>query len=237
MDWDVISRDLQADIMDKWRDGKKVIVAYDAKTMLNEEFNIVSKKLQKLKSYGVEMIALTSESDVNKVKQQLKKQKIPVDDITNHRFEYDVYLDQKSGIRESYELLCSLIYSMKAKLKLDMWQIKWKEHIERHRLKLILEEEINYHFLSKLTIKNVSVLGSATMKIATLRMTNGKGIYEIKPVGKIVYNGNGRIFNIDGYKIKKTDGLEYEKITIEGEVLFNVFEKFPWDELGNFYEE
>jgi len=235
MEWDVITRDLQVDIMDKWRDRKKIIIAYDVKTMLNEKFKIISKKLHELKEHGVEIIAMTEESDVNEIKQQLNKQKIPADDITNRKIEYDVYLDQKSGIRESYELLCSLIYSMKAKLKLDMWQKKWKEHIEHHRLKLILEEEINYHFLSQLKIKSVSVLGSGIVKIPTLRMTNGKGIYEIKPMGTIRYNGNGKGFNIDRYKIKKTDGLEYEKIALPGETLFDVFNKFPWDELGNFY--
>ena len=111
-------------MMDEYQRYGSLVVAYDFDNTVYDfhgngwQFENMIDLLQHLKSIGCYLIVFTANEDENFVKKYCKINKIPFDAINENpsfyqsnsrKIYYNVLLDDRAGLRETYDLLTRLV--------------------------------------------------------------------------------------------------------------------------------
>jgi hypothetical protein len=226
---------MKSKLKTKYDNRETITICFDVDTLLNKSNYKIKTSLIQLKQYHVNLIASTFEENIDKIKSLLMNAEVPFDLVTNKRVEYDIFLDQNSGLSITSESINDLLFHIEYQIKLNEWTQKWKCHIKKHRLELNFIENINVDLLLSFCIYSVSIWGSGDIKVPTLYFKYGKTKYELKSKGTIHgWQQQRRITNSYLLTNTKKNIVIFE--AVDGTPLFEVLHSFPWDELGDFYK-
>ena len=263
MDFYLDNQNAVSRLVNEWKTHGKIIIAYDFDNTVYDyhkeghSYEQVISLLQECKKFGAYCVVFTAKADEefpemihyldeNKIPYDAINDNVPVVSFNGRKIYYNILLDDRAGLKASYDILKEALYKVRHDREMEKWTEIWKSHIETGRLKLLLKHEEIYNKLLSFSIKTITVHTHYDGNTAQLLLDDERG-NEYKLRKRTIYDLTTGLAAPTYFLDKRSDHthdhnhfescLSFEKGSEESGVIFSLLDGFPWDEAAKFYDK